>query len=301
MILVTGGTGFLGTPVVEQLVVNQHPVRVFTRGAEDWRTTDGLDHLRQVGVEVFLGDLRDPYRVQKALQDIQVVINLAGIMRSGPDQTYQELHIDALKELVALCEKQKIRRFIHVSCAGATTGSDSEYYRTKAEGEDIVRAGDFHWTVFRPSFMFGNSFVITDILLPMVKKLPVVPVIGGGLAEIQPIFLYDVASCIIQSIFNQQTSGQTYDLVGPASYSVMQIIELMAEQLGSKKPVVTVPSEASMKFVKLVEKVYPKGLFSEDLAKLLMTDSTGNATAMRETFKVTDSNFEEKLSSLITK
>jgi uncharacterized protein YbjT (DUF2867 family) len=208
MILVTGGTGFLGTPVVEQLIVNQHPVRVFTRGSGDWRT-DGLDHLRDVGVDVMLGDLRDAYRVAKALEGCNVVINLAGIMRSDKQQTYEELHVDALSDLVELCNKLEVQRFIHVSCAGATVDSESNYYRTKAEGEDIVRAGSFHWTIFRPSFMWGSSFVLTDLLLPLIQKLPVVPVIGGGMAEVQPIYLYDVASCVVQSIYNSQTSGQT--------------------------------------------------------------------------------------------
>jgi uncharacterized protein YbjT (DUF2867 family) len=300
MILVTGGTGFLGTPVVEQLIINQHPVRVLTRGSGDWRT-DGLDHLREVGVDVLLGDLRDPYRVAKALEGCNVVINLAGIMRSSSEQTYEELHVEALSNLVELCDKLEIARFVHVSCAGATTHTESNYYRTKAEGEEIVRRGSFHWTILRPSFMWGTSFVPTDLLLPMVQKLPVVPVIGGGVAEMQPIAVYDVASCVVQSIYNAQTAGQTYDLVGDKKFSVMQLIELIAEKLGMKKQMISLPSDASVKFVKFVEKVYPKGLLSEDLVKLLVTDSIGDPRAMRETFNISEATFDEKFETLITK
>ncbi len=300
MILLTGGTGLVGTKVLEVLRALQYPVRVFTRGDEDWQSSL-VPAIRKMGAEPFLGDLRDANRTEKALEGCNVIINLAGIMRNTRDDSLEEVNAEAVQTLVSLAEKHRIQRFIHMSCLGASPNLDSEYFCTKFKGEEFVRRSTaFHWTVFRPSFIFGeDSFVLTDILTPMVKMLPVVPVIGTGLNEFRPIAVEDVCACVVQSIYQKETAGQIYDLVGPTEYSMQAFVQLLLDKLGKKKPIMNIPSAASMKFVKLIEKVYAKGTVNEDFIQLLQADSNGRPDKMQATFQVSMAALEDRLSDLM--
>src|SRR5215470_10853161 len=99
MILLTGGTGLLGSRVLALCLAMQWPVRVFTRGATDWRS-DSVPHLKRLGAEPFLGDLRDGSKIEAALEGCNVVVNMAGTMRQTKQLSFQEIHVEAVKSLV---------------------------------------------------------------------------------------------------------------------------------------------------------------------------------------------------------
>jgi len=298
MILLTGGTGSLGSKVLEGLVARQYPLRVFTRGRSDWRDVS-VPSIRQMGAEAFLGDLRNPKQVKQAVQGCNVVIHIAGMMRARPEQTFQEIHVDALQTLVEEAQSQGVQRFIYVSCLGASPHSLSEYFRTKSIGEDVVVAGQFYWTIFRPSFMFGRKFSLLDLFMSLVKKLPVMPVIGGGVNEVQPISVDDVAACVVQSVYAQDTAYKIYDLAGPRVYTLAELLEMVNETLIKPKPVVSINTDWCLMAVRLLSKIYPSGPFNEDLIHLLTSDSTASPELMQETFKVRMNSLEDSLHRLV--
>jgi uncharacterized protein YbjT (DUF2867 family) len=298
VILLTGGTGVLGSEVLDLMLKNQYPVRVFTRGGSDWRS-DSTKELQRAGAEAFLGDIRDPNRLSKALEGCKIVVNCAGLMQETAEEKFQEVHVDSIIGLIAMCEQHDIKRFVHVSCLGASPHSANSYYRTKGHAEEFVKTASFYWTIFRPAWMFGDRFFFGDLLLPAIKSLPVVPLIGGGLNRIQPVAASDVARCVVQSIYDKGCAGKTYDLAGPQNYSVSELTQKILGLLGKRKPTMTIPSDASIKFLKLVERVYPKGTINQDLLERMVGDCTGDSALMQENFQVDMISLDDKLPELI--
>lgn len=300
MILLTGGTGTLGSRVLERLVANQFPLRVFTRGTSDWQDVS-VPAIRQMGADAFLGDLRDPQKVRKALEGCTTVVHLAGSMRYSPQQDFHEIHVEALAKLVQEAQRQGVQRFIHVSCLAASPDSDSDYFRSKAAGEDLIVAGQFLWTIFRPSFMFGQRFPFLDEYMRVVGKLPLLPVIGGGLNEIQPVSVDDVAACIVQSVFDQDTAYKIYDLVGPKVYSQSELLHMVNESLPKPKLMFSVTSEKCFQLANWISKFFPHSPYRDELIYLLMSDSTGNPEMMKQTFPVRMIYLEDNLHRLVNR
>jgi NADH dehydrogenase len=298
MILLTGGTGFLGSLVREQLVALDYPLRVMTRGAEDWRGT-GVGELRGRGIDTVLVDLRNPGRVASAVEGCTAVINTVGILREGADATFEDVHVKGLQNLVAAAEVYGVQRFIHVSCLGTGAIEQSDYMVSKRRGEELVMAGQFHWTIFRPTFMFGQRCRLAELILPIVKAAPIVPVIGTGLNQVQPVSVNDVADCVVQSIYNKETAGKIYELAGPRAYSMIEFVQLLSQGLGRSKPTVNIPLNVALKAVKMTGRIMPAVALSMDVIDLLVSDAVADTTAMCETFQVNMQNFEDSLPEIV--
>ncbi len=301
MILLTGGTGSLGTLLRERLLDMNYPVRVMTRGVEDWRGSGGVGQLRRRGIDTVLVDLRNPGKVASAVEGCDAVINTCGIIQERKDATFEGVHVEGLRNLVSAAEVYGVQRFLHVSCLGHAGDEDGGYIRSKRIGDEMVKQGQFFWTIFRPTFMFGERCRLVDLLLPVIKAAPVVPIIGSGLNQFQPVSMEDVADCIIQSIYNKTTVGQTYDIAGPQSYSLIELVQLIANALGKPKATVNIPLNVAMKAVKMTGRVMPTIKLSTDMIDLLVSDSVADTTIMRKTFVLKMIGFEECLPALVAK
>ncbi len=297
LILVTGGTGFVGSRVVPALLEAGHPVRMMSRGNVDWTDTT-MAELKRAGVDVVVGDVRDPRKILEAVDGAKVVINLIGITQQTPEISFDDIHVEAVKGLIEAGSKYGVERFIHVSCLGASEHGENACFKSKWQGEELVRKSEFIWTVLRPSLTFAEDSIFLNKLVKIVQASPVIPVVDSGLNRLAPISVDDVADCIVQSIYNKHTAEQTYDLVGPNSYSISELLQLIAQSKGKNKPVMHVPSSMAKAVTNLVTKVKPDSPLNSDLVNLLKADSVGDKDAMLSTFAVKWKSFEECLTSM---
>ncbi|MBX9771383.1 MAG: sugar nucleotide-binding protein, partial [Candidatus Obscuribacterales bacterium] len=187
---------------------------------------------------------------------------------------------------------------IHVSCLGASEHAENACFRSKWQGEELVRKSEFIWTVLRPSLTFAEDSIFLNKLVNIVKASPVIPVVDSGLNRVAPISVDDVADCIVQSIYNKHTAEQTYDLVGPNSYSIAELLQVIAQSKGKTKPVMHVPSSMAKSLTNLVSKVKPDSPLNSDLVNLLKADSVGDKDAMLSTFALKWKSFEECLTEM---
>lgn len=298
MILVTGATGFLGSRVLDRLVAGQQAVRVFTRGTDDWRGTS-VRQLRQMGCDTILADLRDPSRVAQAVQGCDAIINMAGIIRESRQSTFADVIVEGTRNLVSAAEVFGVKRFVHLSCLTGHDRSDFQYAATRAAAEAIVAGGQFHWTILRPSFMWGGGQCkLMDLIAPLVEKPPVVPVVGGGLNMVQPVNVDDVADCVMQCLYNRETAGKTYDLVGPEAYRMLEIVQKLVSIQPRKKAVVTVPTMVALKAASFTGGLMPQVPVSADVVQILISDSVSDPACMLATFAVKHEDFAAYLDSL---
>lgn len=230
-VFLTGGTGFVGRELLRQLVSAGHVVRALVREGSESK----LAVLESV--EVFTGDLAEPSSLVDALAGCDAVIHLVGIIREFPGRgiTFKKMHVEATKNVLAAAEEQGVKRYLHMSANGTSERGNTGYHRSKWQAEELVRATDLDWTIFRPSLIFGPNSEFVSMLAGLIRKIPVVPVFGDGQYRMQPVALEQVAFSFVKALAMPETIGATYHQGGGASYSYDEILDLTAKAIGRKK------------------------------------------------------------------
>ncbi len=275
MILVTGGTGFVGRHIVARLISAGGKVRVLARS-----------RVETPGAEMAAGDIRDLSAVARAARECEAVIHLVGIIREQGDATFRRMHVDATRTVIQACQEAGVPRLVHMSALGARPGAKSEYHRTKWEAEELVRASGLPATIFRPSVIFGPGGGFVAELRKLVRGGPVIPIIGDGMALLQPIWVDDVASCLTQAINKPEASGKAYELGGPETFGFEPLIDLIAEAEGISKPKVHLPVALVRPAAATLGRLFSRFPVTSDQLTMLLEDSVCDITAMQETFGI---------------
>ncbi|NIQ97319.1 MAG: complex I NDUFA9 subunit family protein [Desulfuromonadales bacterium] len=230
-VFLTGGTGFVGSEILRQLLEAGHTVRCLVRRGSSNKVEAAK------GMEIHRGDVTRPESLEGGLQGCDALIHLVGIIREYPGRgvTFKKMHVEATRNVLAAARDQGIRRYVHMSANGTRAGAESSYHRTKWRAEELVRDSQLDWTIFRPSVIFGKDSEFVKMLADLVRKLPVVPVIGDGEYRMAPVAVSDVARAFVEALEAPEASGQAYPLCGPGVYSYNEILELIGEALGKRK------------------------------------------------------------------
>ena len=225
-VFVTGGTGFVGREVVRQLTAAGHQVRALVRS--------GSEEKLPVEVETQIGDVADLDSFGKALAGCDAAIHLVGIIREYPDKgvTFQKLHVEATRNVLQAARDNDVRRYLHMSANGVRPDADAVYHQTKWQAEELVRGSSLDWTIFRPSLIFGPNGEFVDMLAELIRKMPVVPVIGKGRYRMQPVAREQVAASFVKALHMPETVGQTYHLAGAEPHTYEEILDLTGEAIG---------------------------------------------------------------------
>lgn len=225
-VFITGGSGFVGREIIQQLLVNHHMVRVLVRKA---------DILGDFGeIETVVGDTTHPESLRDQITGCDAVIHLVGIIREFPARgiTFNQLHIESTNNVLRAASEQGVKRYLQMSANGSREDGMTGYHRTKWEAEKSVRQSDLDWTIFRPSLIFGKDDQFVNMLAQLIKKLPLVPVMGDGQYQLQPVSVVDIAKSFAAALNKPETIGKTYPCCGPQPFSYDQVLDLIAQALG---------------------------------------------------------------------
>ncbi|ORJ62185.1 complex I NDUFA9 subunit family protein [Geothermobacter hydrogeniphilus] len=227
-IFITGGTGFVGREVVGQLLAAGHRVTCLARSGPDSRLG------RHENLRFHHGDITVPDSLGDGLDGCEAVIHLVGIIREFPRRgiTFTHLHTEATNNIIAATRKAGIRRFIHMSANGAREQGGTAYHHTKWAAEQALRASGLDWTIFRPSLIYGPEDQFVNMLVGLIRKLPLVPVIGNGRYRMSPVAVEDVAAGFVRALQQPSSIGQIYHCGGPQSLSYDEILDLVGRALG---------------------------------------------------------------------
>lgn len=230
-VFLTGGTGFVGGEVVRQLLATGHEVRVLIRPGSE----DKLSNRDQV--EVHHGDVTDAASLSDGLVGCDAVIHLIGIIRQYPARgiTFRKLHVEATENILAAAKNQGVKRYVHMSSNGARASGVADYHTTKWAAEEAVRNSDLDWTILRPSLIFGPGSEFVAIIVELIRKMPIVPVLGDGQYRMQPVALEQVATSFVKALSLPETINQSYHLGGSESYSYDEILDLTAQAMGRER------------------------------------------------------------------
>ena len=234
-ILVTGGSGVVGEPVVTELVRRGHQVRLVsrhaTRDAGQWPE----------GVEPLDVDIGDGGAVWKMADGCDAVLHVAAIEReSPPDVTFERVNVGGTRNVVAEAARAGVKRLVYVSSLGADTG-ETDYHRSKLEGERIVQGFAGDWTICRVANVYGPGDQVVSLLLQWVRSLPAVPVIDGGDQPFQPVWAGDAASALAACVERDDLGGRVLLLAGDERTSMNDLIERLGRITGRDPVRVPVP------------------------------------------------------------
>ena len=237
MILVTGGTGFVGQEVVAKLLDLGHRVRLLVRHPQR-----AGRFARDPRIELYQGDALQPETLTAAMTGVQAVIHLIGIIAETSKVTYEQAHTEATRNLLAAARKADVTRWIQMSAIGTRIHASSRYHQTKWQAEELVRQSGLDWTILRPSLIYGydeNDRLLNLIRLALSWPLDLLqlysfPLLDGGAALIQPVSVREVAHCFAHAPANEEAIGQTLDLVGPVAFSWLEMVLKIVAALGKK-------------------------------------------------------------------
>ena len=263
MILLTGGTGFVGGHVVHALRADDRPVRCLVRDPRK------AGKLATLGCELVEGDMTDAASRRRAVEGVDTVVHLVAI-RQGKAEKFNRIMSQGTRDLVSAAKEADVGRFIHMSALGTSEETKDlvPYYRAKWEMEQAVQGSGLPYVIFRPSFVFGRDGGILPTFRKLARLAPVTPIIGSGKQRIQPIWADDVGAYFSKAI-DLDGVNRTFELGGPEAVTWNEFWERLKRALGVRRPSVHVPI-GLMRMNALVTERLPGNIpLSRDLLKML--------------------------------
>jgi uncharacterized protein YbjT (DUF2867 family) len=259
--LILGGTGFVGRSICEKLVERSGGadgrLRIATRRFPRAR------HLQLLPtVEIACGDMHDEAVLARMLRDTDAVINLTGILH-GSEADFERVHVRLPARLGAACKAAGVRRIVHVSALGAAPDAPSRYQRSKARGEEALKADGLDLTILRPSVIFGERDRFLNLFATLQSIFPLMP-LASAAARFQPVWVDDVASAVVRSLDDPTTIGTTIECCGPRIYSLQELVRSAGEWSGAPRPVLPLPAAIGRLQALFMELLPGKALMSRD-------------------------------------
>lgn len=264
---VFGGSGFIGRYVVKRLAAAGYVVRVAVRDPE---AALFLKPMGAVGQVVPLAaSVTDPAGVARAVAGASLVVNLVGILSERRAGDFMRIHAEGAANVARAAASAGVSALVHVSAIGAAADSPALYARSKAAGEEAVRAAFPQAAILRPSVVFGAEDAFFNRFAAMARLLPVMPVIGGA-CRLQPVYVGDVADAVMAAL--AQGAGRTYELGGPAVMTMREVIAYVLRVTGRARGTISLPRGLVMLKAAFLEHVPGKPL-TRDQVRLLERDN----------------------------
>jgi uncharacterized protein YbjT (DUF2867 family) len=294
MILVTGGTGFVGGHLIRRLRQQDIAVRAVVR------QPDKAAWLKDLGVDVVKGDVSDRASLEKAAEGCDGAIHLVGIIQEAPGASFREVHVEGTRRILDAARKAGVRHFFYQSALGTRPNARSDYHRTKWEAEELVRASTIPFTILRPSLIYGPGDQFTIRLSEMIRMSPVLPVIGTGRSKVQPIFVNDVISCIVKAVTGGSFLNEMYEIGGPEQLTYEEVTVTIAAVMGRKRPALHMPLFFMKPLARVLETVLPRPPITTDQLIMLQEDNVCGMRDIRDAFGIEPVPFRDGLKQFLS-
>ena len=293
-VFLTGGSGFVGSHLLTRLLAEGHQVRALTRHA----TTLA----RHPNLEAVEGDVVEGAGLDAGMQGSDAVIHLVGIIMEVGGATFERVHYEGTRNVVAAAQRQGVRRLVHMSALGARATGVTGYQTTKWRAEELVRHSALEHVILRPSLIFGPHDGFVSQMVQVMKAMPLFrPVVGHGRYPFRPIFIEDVVDCFAQALTSTAALNRTIDLMGPEELTLDQMLAAIAACIGVRKLAIHMPFWVMYLNAGLLGTVMRRPPVTTDQLRMLREGSTGDPRPMRQIFQVNPVGFRDGLNKYLCK
>lgn len=294
-VAITGATGFVGQCLVKRFADAGHEVVALGRREPRADSASGQ------GVRFVQADVVNRSSLSAAFDGCDLVVHLVGIIREGRGATFDLVHVQGTANVLDEAAAAGAGRLIHMSACGTHPQAASRYHQSKWAAEEAVRSSRLSWTVFRPSLIFGRGDGFTTMLIDLVRRAPVIPIIGPGTNLFQPIAVEDVAEAFLAAAEDPSHAGKTLELGGPDRLSFETIIRLIASEMGSTKPMAHLPVWLMAAAAGVLSKIVPGFPLTPDQLTMLREDNIAEPNHAREVFGLSLTSFEDGLKGILAR
>ena len=289
-LVITGATGFVGREIVRQARAGGHTVRAIVRDPRAMRAWD-----TGTGIELVRGDVTDAPSLTGVMQGVDCVIHLVGIIHERKPDTFEKVHAEGTKNIVEAARSAGVNRFLHMSALGTRAGARSRYHQTKWAAEECVRNSGLAWTIIRPSVIYGPEDLSINVLTSVMRRLPFVPVLGDGRANIQPVAVETVARAFVAAITLPASIAKTYALCGPVAFSWNELYDRLLAFYSWRKPKLHLPLPIARCLAALFETILRQPPFTRDQLLMIEEDNVGDPAPAVRDFALQLESFEQGL------
>lgn len=294
MILVTGGTGFIGKALVRHLTESGFPVRMLIRPSKQ-----SPDLPKGVPVEVAVSNLTDIRSLRSVMMDVDIVYHLAGVEWHGAHASLMDNDILGTQVVSRVAADAGVQRFFYLSHLGADRASAYPVLKAKAIAEENIRRSGVNHTIIRSALVYGMNDHFTSGLARLLHALPYfffVPEEGKTL--LQPIWVEDLVTCLVWALDNDLTINQTYSVGGPEYLTFNHIIQSVLDQIKLRRRLVHIFPPYLRAMTVLFESIFPGLPVSVYWLDYLATNRTCSLDVMSRVFNILPSRFDHRLDHL---
>ena len=231
MILVTGGTGFIGGELVKHLHQAGVPYKLLLQ-------PNARQDLfpRGMGINVALSSLSDARGVRASLQDVDVIYHLAGVERSGYLADFQSLEVDGIRNLTEAAVNAGVKRFFYLSHLGADRASAYSLMKAKGIAESTIKTSGLNYTIILVSMVYWEGDHFTRSLANLIRKIPfITPVPGDGQVLLQPLWVEDLVTSLQWALDMKSTENTILQVGGPEHLSFMDVLRQISTAIQKKR------------------------------------------------------------------
>ena len=278
MILVTGGSGFIGRRVVARLADGGNGVRVLARGQRQAELPNGVE---AVNADVLSGE-----GLSEAMSGVDKVVHMVAIIRESGGQTFEGVIRRGTERVAEAAKLAGVKKLVYVSAIGAQDNPTYPYLHAKWWAERAVASSGIKYTILRPSIVFGEGDEFINALAGLVRYNPIVPVAGNGKAKFQPIWVEDLVTCIVACLDQDAHGGETLEVGGPEHLTYDEMLDIVKQTLGKSRLKAHVPLALMRPLAQVMEWVLPKPPVTTEQLKMLALDNTTATDSVMRNFGV---------------
>ncbi|MCH7809421.1 MAG: NAD(P)H-binding protein [Chloroflexi bacterium] len=300
MILVAGGTGFVGGGIVRELARRGKQFAVLTRDA-----ARSADRFPGLSVEYREGDVRDPSSLESAIAGVDAVIGCQQFPNSPIENpkkghTFEEVDARGTENLVLAAKAAGAQRYVYLSGAGAAP-EGYHWLRAKWRAEQAVRRSGLTYTILRPSMVYGPEDAALNRFLAMSRFQPFVPLIGAvGEQQMQIVFIDDVGRAAVECLDNPAAANQTFEIGGPDVLSMSDFVKTALQVAGRRRLLLPAPTFV-MKALASVLQFMPGRPLTPDAIDFITMDALADPTDISEALGLTPTPLREGLATYLAK
>jgi len=249
-VLVTGASGLVGRRLVPHLLHCDMAITAFVRDPAQ------LGGLKGDRLTVAAGHIEDSAAVARAVAGCEAVVHLANASGVTNEARVYAVNVRGTEHVLAAARAAGVRRIVFTSTVSAVRERLGPYGRSKRRAEELVRASQIPFVVLRPSLVYGDCETgLVASLLRHLRALPIMPVIGDGQIQIDPLHVDDLCAVIDACLVRNDVVGHTYDVLGPDRVTLDDLLRRLASRLGVNRPLVHIPAAAALPVARLLGRI----------------------------------------------